>query len=252
MRILFIAPSLMGMGIRSILERDDTVQIFCISSTDPEVVLIQVQHFAPDLTILDAVSIKPLPFLEALGLKQVKQLGILVVALEAAPKEETFFQLLRWGVCACLFGSDSLEAACETIRRVASGECLMTGALLRGPSHTRPTSTVAARIRSLMLATPPSPLTTREKDVLERLALGHSNKEIARHLGLREQTVKNVVASVFDKVGIRDRTAVVVVALLHGWITLPADCPSDGTCSEVAAVPRSLLPDAPPLPALVG
>lgn len=58
-----------------------------------------------------------------------------------------------------------------------------------------------------------SPLTKREKEVLDQLARGYSNRQIARSLGISERTVKNRLRNIFTKLGVGDRTSAVVKAL---------------------------------------
>lgn len=64
------------------------------------------------------------------------------------------------------------------------------------------------------------PLSEREMEVLQCVVRGLSNKEIASHLGISHQTVKNHVTSVLRKFGVEDRTQAVVYALEHGWVRL--------------------------------
>ena len=59
-------------------------------------------------------------------------------------------------------------------------------------------------------------LTTRERDVLRLLVDGHSNGEIARKLGIREQTVKDYVSVLFRKFHVRNRVALAVAAVRAG------------------------------------
>ncbi|QIZ39802.1 response regulator transcription factor [Saccharopolyspora sp. ASAGF58] len=58
-----------------------------------------------------------------------------------------------------------------------------------------------------------SPLTKREREVLDQLVRGRSNREIARSLGISERTVKNHLRNIFTKLGVGDRTSAVVKAL---------------------------------------
>jgi two-component system, NarL family, response regulator DegU len=64
-------------------------------------------------------------------------------------------------------------------------------------------------------------LTIRERDVLQKAALGMSNRQIGDDLNIAEQTVKNHLSSAMRKLDIHDRTHAVVMALGQGWITLP-------------------------------
>lgn len=63
-----------------------------------------------------------------------------------------------------------------------------------------------------------SPLTFRETAVLEQIAKGMSNKEIADALVITSQTVKNHISHIFLKLDVNDRTSAVLIALRHGWI----------------------------------
>jgi DNA-binding NarL/FixJ family response regulator len=68
-----------------------------------------------------------------------------------------------------------------------------------------------------------SPLTPREVEILDCVARGNSNKEIARLLSISDQTVKNHITSILRKLAVNDRTQAVIYALRHGWIKLGDD-----------------------------
>ena len=65
-----------------------------------------------------------------------------------------------------------------------------------------------------------TPLSPRQTQILNQIAKGHPNKWIARSLGISEQTVKNHVTSIMDKLDANDRTHAVVLAMLNGWLTI--------------------------------
>lgn len=73
----------------------------------------------------------------------------------------------------------------------------------------------------------PSPLTSRETEVIDYVALGYLNKQIADKLGISEQTIKNHISSILRKLDANDRTQAVVMAIRYGWIS-----PQDGESLE--------------------
>lgn len=64
------------------------------------------------------------------------------------------------------------------------------------------------------------PLSPREVEILTRVAVGTSNKEIANFFAISEHTVKNHLTSIMQKLEARDRTHAVVIALRHGWLSI--------------------------------
>jgi two-component system, NarL family, response regulator DegU len=66
----------------------------------------------------------------------------------------------------------------------------------------------------------PTPLTPRELEILARVAEGCSNRTIAQRYGISEQTVKNHLAKILQRLQVPDRTAAVVTSLRNGWLDL--------------------------------
>jgi two-component system response regulator DegU len=64
------------------------------------------------------------------------------------------------------------------------------------------------------------PLTERELQILALVAVGCFNRLIGLELGISEQTVKNHLAKVLQRLNVPDRTAAVVLSLRHGWLDL--------------------------------
>ena len=64
------------------------------------------------------------------------------------------------------------------------------------------------------------PLSSREVEILDHIARGSSNKEIAKSLQISDQMVKNHITSILKKLSVDDRTAAVVYAIRRGWIAL--------------------------------
>jgi DNA-binding NarL/FixJ family response regulator len=68
-----------------------------------------------------------------------------------------------------------------------------------------------------------SPLTYREREILGYIAGGNTNKKVGYILGISEQTIKNHISTIFDKIGARDRAHAVYLAMCHGWLSAKAE-----------------------------
>ncbi len=68
-----------------------------------------------------------------------------------------------------------------------------------------------------------APLSPREVEILDNIAQGMTNKQVAYALGISEQTVKNHMSSILRKLSVNDRTQAVVYAMRQGWIKIPED-----------------------------
>jgi DNA-binding NarL/FixJ family response regulator len=87
-------------------------------------------------------------------------------------------------------------------------------------------SKVLAEFRELSVYGPGSthvfaPLSPREVQILDNIAQGMTNKEVAYALAISEQTVKNHMSSILRKLSVNDRTQAVVYAIRQGWIKGP-------------------------------
>ena len=68
-----------------------------------------------------------------------------------------------------------------------------------------------------------APLSPREVEILDNIAQGMTNKQVAYALSISEQTVKNHMSSILRKLSVNDRTQAVVYAMRQGWIKMPDD-----------------------------
>jgi DNA-binding NarL/FixJ family response regulator len=139
-----------------------------------------------------------------------------VIVLSAEEDDETRFYAMMGGAAAHLPATAAPESLLDTVRRVARGEVLLER---DDPARTPLTSghLPSNGQGETALATT---LTPRQHEILTQLAHGLTNKEIAAVLGISDQTVKNHLAAIMQKMGTADRTQVVVQGLRAGWITL--------------------------------
>ncbi|MEI7770407.1 MAG: response regulator transcription factor [Chloroflexales bacterium] len=155
--------------------------------------------------------------------------GIGVVMLSMHESDEQAFNALRAGAAAYRSKDVKPQSLVEILRRVARGEYVINDVVLEEP---RVASRVLTQFRNLPQTTSTAPeaefpiftpLSDREIEVLERIASGGSNKEIADSLGISTQTVKNHISSILRKLSLNDRTQAVLFALRRGWIETPTE-----------------------------
>ena len=163
----------------------------------------------PDLVLMD-VTMPVLDGIEATRRLRHSVPEARVVILTMHGEEETVDQALRAGAVAYLLKDCSTDQVAETLRAVADGD----------------TDLSADLARSLLAELPgPEPavataLSTREVEVLQMFADGCSTVEVGQRLYISAKTVKNHLASIYEKLDARDRTQAVLTAVRMGIIRL--------------------------------
>jgi DNA-binding NarL/FixJ family response regulator len=130
--------------------------------------------------------------------------------------DDYVYEALRAGASGFLLKDAPPADLIAAVRIVAEGEALLapsvTRRLIADFARQRPASPASRGLRL-------NGLTDRETEVLELLARGRSNTEIAEALVLAEQTVKTHVSRIFTKLGLRDRAQAVIFAYESGLIS---------------------------------
>jgi DNA-binding NarL/FixJ family response regulator len=211
-------------GIRAILERMGDCEIVG-ESTDAADVLEIVHMCNPDVALIDAGLTSSDPLEIARQARHILP-RLAVIILTPSEDEERLFQAIKVGAAAYCSRYITPEELAETVRKVSQGEYLIRDDVLSKPQLA---SRVLKSFRQLTLEDEEeasdtkglySPLSSREVEILDYIARGNSNKEIAKSLKISDQTVKNHITSILKKLSVNDRTAAVVHALRHGWIKM--------------------------------
>ena len=175
-----------------------TEAVTLVRATDPDVLLLDLE-----MPALDGVGV-----LEALRSANARARGIVFTVFDT---DERIVAAVEAGAAGYLLKGAPRAEVFSAVRVVAAG-----GSLLAPLAA----SAVLRRVRGESPARPHPTLTTREQAVLEQLALGLANKQIAARLGITERTVKFHVSAVFTKLGAANRTEAVTRAAQLGLIEL--------------------------------
>ena len=149
-----------------------------------------------------------------------------VIMLSVYEDDEQLFNAIQAGAAAYSAKDVSPDRLLEIVRNVARGQYPVNESILSKPVVA---SKMLKRFREFSAAqnsgneTVFAPLTNREVEILDCIARGNSNKEIARILNISDQTVKNHITSILKKLNANDRTQAVITALRHGWIKMAND-----------------------------
>jgi DNA-binding NarL/FixJ family response regulator len=209
-------------GICSTLERMGDCAIIG-KSTDAEEILELSRTGNPDVVLIDAGLTAADPLEIARQMRHLApQMAIMI--LTPSEDEERLFQSIKVGAAAYYTRNITPEELVDAVRRVSHGEYLINDDVLSKPQLA---SRVLKSFRELAVEEEDavtkdlySPLSSREVEILDYIARGNSNKEIAKSLKISDQTVKNHITSILKKLSVNDRTAAVVHALRHGWIKM--------------------------------
>ena len=182
--------------------------------------LSAIDNLPPDVAIVDIDG----PSDDSLALAhRIKQRSpnIGVIVLTSNPNDTDLFQALKAQAVAYLSKEVTADQLVSIIRRVANGEHPINESLTTRPKLAEH---VLHQFQELYWRSEAeaflSPLTPRETEILNYIAKGYLNKQIAAELGISEQTIKNHVTSILRKLNANARTEAVVVAIKQGLISL--------------------------------
>jgi DNA-binding NarL/FixJ family response regulator len=215
--------ALFRVGMRQILEREADIDIVGEAEDARDAFTLAVE-LSPDIVLLDLSLPAPGGIETTQRIKrEVPSAGI--IALAVAEDEDQLFDAIKAGAAAFVLKDVSPEDLITIIRRVRAGEYLINDKVFARPSVA---SRVLKEFRELAVygqeAAPIfAPLSPREVEILDNIAKGMTNKQVAYALTISEQTVKNHMSSILRKLSVNDRTQAVVYAMKQGWIKIPED-----------------------------
>jgi DNA-binding NarL/FixJ family response regulator len=193
-------------GVAATLEAEADMTVIGQGTTAADALRL-AQDLLPDLILLDLN-------MPGRGLLAAQRIAVgcpvvKIVILTVSETEEDILEALKAGARAYILKGVSARELVHILRSVYAGETYvpptLAASLLREMSRAAPAS--APSPASLL-----DDLTDRERDILEHVAMGRSNKEIAQELALREKTVKHYMTNILQKLQVRNRVEAALLA----------------------------------------
>lgn len=203
--------ALFRQGVRRLLEAAEDIEVVGEAETGEGTVRL-VEDLAPDIVLLD-VAMPNLSGIDAARLIKTSSPRTGVIMLTVHADEEYLFEAIKAGAMGYLLKDATPEELMRAIRVVHGGEGLlaptMAAKVMREFARTRETKDLAGVF---------NPLTNREVEILQYVAAGLANKEIAHRLSISERTVKNHLSNIMEKLHVNSRTQAAVFALRSGLV----------------------------------
>jgi DNA-binding NarL/FixJ family response regulator len=201
---------LMRAGLIELLTADPDIEIVGQASTGREAV-DRTRRLTPDVVVMDV----RMPDLD--GIAATSELSRVapdarVLILTTFEEDDYVFGALRAGASGFILKRARPEELIAAVHTIAAGDSLLSPSVTRrviGRLAQQPTPQVADQAKL-------DRLTPREREVLEFVARGLSNKEIAEALGVEESTIRTHVKRILMKLGLRDRVQAVIFAYETG------------------------------------
>jgi DNA-binding NarL/FixJ family response regulator len=211
--VLVDDQELVRTGLRALAERDGDITVVG-EAADGRSGLSMVRQHRPDVVLMDI----RMPVMD--GIAATKAIvddpalaDVRVVVLTTFDEDENVMNAIRAGAAGYLLKDVSPTDLREGIRLVAAGDALLspaiTGTVMR---------TLAGKLRRSTRPALVDGLTEREREVLQRVALGESNTEIGKALFISPATARTYVSRLLTKLGARDRAQLVVIAYESGLV----------------------------------
>ena len=206
-------------GIRKLLDLEEDLDVIGEASDGREVIE-KVGQLKPDIVLLDL----KMPGMDGLAVLQTLQhmkSTCKTIVLTASEDKNEWVQAMKLGCSGIVVKQTSPELIVKSIRKVAEGEVWLdshtTAAVMRQFATQTDTGVAAGGAKGRSR----SPLSNREREIVALVAQGYRNREMAEKMFISEQTVKNHLHNIFDKLGVSDRLELALYAIHKGLHVQP-------------------------------
>ena len=200
--------ALFRRGLVMVLETEEGIEVVG-EAEDGEDAIAKVEDMAPDVVLMD-IRMPRVSGIEATKAIAERVPGAKILMLTVSDEEEDLYDAIKAGATGYLLKEISIEEVATAIRAVVGGQSLISPSMASKLLTEFTSLTKKAEERQ----TVPTPrLTDRELEVLKLVAEGMSNREIAGELFISENTVKNHVRNILEKLHLHSRMEAVVYAM---------------------------------------
>lgn len=197
-------------GLRKLLQVADDITIVGEASNGVECAKM-VTKLKPDILLLD-LRMPDKDGLSVLAEVDLNSLPTRIIVLTAAEDERDVIRAMRLGARGAVLKQSASDVLVKSIRKVHGGEIWLDNRITAEVIDAFKKSSESGQRRETPL------LSDREKEVVQLVVQGFHNREIGEKLFICEQTVKNHLHNIFDKLGISDRLELALYAINHRLI----------------------------------
>ena len=210
--------SLFRDGLTNLLADENDFEVVA-ATENPSVAIEHIRKSKPNIILLGWPASSPASQKVFAAIQDAK-LNTRTIVLTNGEAKEDFVEAVKQGCCGMVPKHTSTELLLKSIRKVHAGEFwldrMTTAEVIRrlankkgsGGTGTNTSSRLGVREQS-------SALSQREREIVALVAQGFKNKEMAERMFISEQTVKNHLHNIFDKLGVSDRLELALYAIHH-------------------------------------
>ena len=197
--------SVVRQGLRMFLALDPEIEIVGEAASGEEAIQL-ARDIRPDVVLMDLVM-PGMGGVAATRVIRTEMPAVEVVALTSVVADEAVTGAIRAGAIGYLLKNTEADELRRAIKSAAAGQVYLSP------------EAAARLVREVKIPGSPEALTERETTVLRLIAKGQANKQVARQLGIREQTVKTHVSNILGKLQLQSRTQAALYAVERGLVS---------------------------------
>lgn len=196
MKIMIVDDdSLVCQSLQVLLSKEEDMEV-TVTASDGAAAVAACRERLPDVILMD-IQMPNMDGIQAVREIKANWPQVRIMMLTTFKDEDNIRQALRAGAEGYMLKSTKAASMAQQIRTLVSGTSVLDADVLKTLAGNKSTADFSG-------------LTNREQDVLEQIAQGFSNKEIAEHLYISEGTVRNTLSIILSKLELRDRTQLAI------------------------------------------